>query len=134
MQVREERTGWRDLRISQQHRAWGLDCPATDIDLLMLEYDLGKARALVEYKHDRAPEVRLAHPSIRAITDLADRAGLPAFVTRYADDFSWWYPTPLNAEAKNLFSGGNHLTEEEWVELLYWCRGRELPPEWRRRA
>jgi len=134
MKVREERTGWRDQRISLRHKAWGWDCPALDIDFLMLEYDGGKAAALVEYKHERAPEVRIGHPSVRAIIDLADRAGIPAFLVRYADDFSWWYPTPLNDRAKALLPEGRHLTEEKWVELLYRSRGRDLPLEWRQRA
>ena len=132
--VQEERTGWRDARISAQHRAWGYDCPALDIDFLMLEYDRGKAAALVEYKHEAAKELRLAHPSVRAIVDLADRAGVPSFVTRYADDFAWWYPTPLNARARALFPRQGHLSEEQWVELLYRCRGRDLPANWRQRA
>lgn len=37
--VAEERNGWRDERISKRHRQWGRDCPAVDIDFLMLEYD-----------------------------------------------------------------------------------------------
>lgn len=134
MEVREERTGWRDHRIGLRHRSWGWDCPAADIDFLMIEYDRGKAKALVEYKHELANEVRVAHPSIRAIVDLADRAGLPAFVVRYAGNFSWWYPTPINDAARTFLSEPRHLSEEQWVELLYRIRGRSLPPEWRRRA
>ena len=134
MKVREERTGWRDERISLRHKAWGWDCPALDIDFLLLEYDGGTAAALVEYKHECAPEVRVGHPSVRAIVDLADRAGVPAFLVRYADDFTWWYPTPLNERARALRPEARHLSEEQWVQLLYRCRGRELPPAWRQRA
>ena len=83
-----ERTGWRDERISLRHRQWGDDCPAMDLDFLMLEYDRGKAVAVVEYKHERAAPLRTGHPSLRALTDLGDRAGLPVFVTRYSDDFT----------------------------------------------
>jgi len=134
MMVREERTHWRDARISARHRAWGWDCPAVDIDFLLLEYDGGKAMALVEYKHEHAPELRLAHPSVRAVVNLADRAGLPAFVVRYADDFSWWFATPLNGRARTLLPEARHLTEEEWVALLYRSRGRHLPVAWTQRA
>ncbi|MBM4019814.1 MAG: hypothetical protein FJ288_16085 [Planctomycetes bacterium] len=133
-QVRQERTGWRDERVSRRHREWGYDCPALDIDFLLLEYDRGRAAAVVEYKHEASPSVRLAHPSVRAIVDLADRAGLPAFVVRYADDFSWWYPTPLNERAQRLCPGGARLTEEQWVDLLYRCRGGRLPPGGAQRA
>ncbi len=130
--VREERTCWRDERVSLRHRQWGFDCPALDIDFLMLEYDTGKAAVLVEYKHEDAQIVRVGHPSIQAIIDLANRAGVPAFVTRYADDFSWWHPIPLNAPARELCPQSRNLTEHEWVELLYRSRGRQTPPEWTR--
>jgi len=132
--VRQERTGWRDERISKRHKQWGWNCPALDIDFLLLEYDEGKAVALVEYKHEDAQVVRLGHPSVRAVVDLADRASLPAFVVRYADDFTWWYPTPLNQRARELLPEARMTTEAEWVEILYRCRGRDLPPEWRQQA
>ena len=50
----KERTGWRDQALSERHRAWGWDCPALDMDFVMIEYDNGKATALVEYKHEQA--------------------------------------------------------------------------------
>ena len=127
--VSQERTGWRDDRISSRHRQWGFDCPALDIDFLMLEYDNGKAVALVEFKHERAEHVRDANPSIRALSDLANRAGVPAFVCRYADNFSWWYPSPLNELARDIVGTPRKLTEREWVELLYRMRGRTLPAD-----
>jgi len=130
MKVSDERTGWRDGRISDRHRQWGYDCPALDIDFLMLEYDAGKAVALVEYKHEDAPVVRRSHPSIQAVIDLAYRAGLPAFVVRYADDFASWYVIPLNDHARAVVDTEGSLTEAEWVELLYRCRGRPLPEDW----
>jgi hypothetical protein len=132
--VRPERSGWRDERISLRHRAWGWDCPAVDVDFLLLEYDAGRAAALVEYKHEDAQIVRLAHPSIRAIADLAERADLPAFVVRYGDDFSWWYPTPLTDRARALLPEPGFLSEREWMGLLYRCRGRRLPAEWSQQA
>jgi len=130
MQVREERTGWRDERISARHRQWGYDCPALDLDFLMLEYDVGKAVALVEYKHEDAAPVHTGHPSLRALVDLADRAALPVFVVRYADDFSRWYVSPLNNHARAIHGEPSSLTEEQWVDLLYRCRGKSMPPSW----
>jgi hypothetical protein len=38
---------WRDEAISQRHRLWGFNCPAVDIDFLMIEYDQGKPAACV---------------------------------------------------------------------------------------
>ena len=37
MEVRKERTGWRDEEISRRHRLWGVSCAATDIDFLLVE-------------------------------------------------------------------------------------------------
>ena len=125
-----ERSGWRDQRVSQRHRQWGYDCPALDVDFLMLEYDTGKVVALVEFKHERAAPVNAGHPSMRAICDLAVRADIPAFVCRYGDDLSWWYPSPLNDQARAFLPEAKHLSEREWVELLYRLRGRKLPSEW----
>ncbi len=130
--VREERSRWRDHRISERHRTWGYDCPALDLDFVMLEYDTGKAAALVEYKHEDAAPIRGAHPSLRAICDLANRASVPAFVVRYADDFTWWYVIPLNDLARSLQAEEVFLSEEQWVALLHRCRGREMPPDWQR--
>jgi len=122
--VREERTGWRNERISRKHREWGWDCPAIDIDFLMLEYDVGKAVALVEYKQENASQPQFTHPSYRALKDLSDRAGIPAFVVRYADDFSWWHATALNSLGEKWLPEPKKMTEKEWVALLYQLRGR----------
>ena len=128
-EVSPERTGWRDQRLSERHRRWGWDCPAVDVDFLMLEYDRGKASALVEYKHEQAAPQYPTHPSYRAMIDLGDRAGIPVFGVRYADDFSWWRVTPLNGLAKKLLSEQTRMTEEDWIKLLYRIRGSEAPSD-----
>ena len=128
-EVAKERTGWRDQRISERHRSWGFDCPALDIDFLMLEYDYGIPTALVEFKHEDAPPLRMGHPSIRALKYLCTRASLPLFLVRYADDFSWFHITPGNDKASELIPEPVHLTEPEWIKLLYCCRGRNAPDE-----
>ena len=33
-EVRQERSGWRDMRLSERHRRWGWNCPAVDLDHL----------------------------------------------------------------------------------------------------
>lgn len=128
-EVRKERTGWRDLGLSQRHRRWGWDCPAIDLDFLFLEYDRGKAVALVEYKHERAAPQYATHPTYQAMIDLGTRAGVPVFATRYADDFSWWNVVPLNESAKRHLDERTTMTEREWVTFLYKIRGYELPQE-----
>jgi len=87
-EVAQERTGWRDQEISARHRMWGYDCPALDLDFLMLEYDQGKAAALVEFKNEKAMPIRMGHPSIRALIGLADAANIPLFLVRYDSHFA----------------------------------------------
>jgi hypothetical protein len=127
--IAEERTGWRDPLISERHRAWGYDCPAVDIDFMVIEYDKAEPKALVEYKNQRTPVINLKkHPSIMAMVSLANKAGLPAFIVRYADDFSWWKVAALNDEAMDHLHGNPTLMSEvEWVRTLYAVRGLTMP-------
>jgi hypothetical protein len=126
-EVKQERTGWRDEALSRRHRKWGFDCPAVDLDFLLLEYDAGRAAAIIEYKHEKAQIQWSSHPSYRAIVSLGTDASLPVFAVRYAEDFSWWKVTPLNPKAKDWTPMTTELTEEEYLRLLYRIRGRELP-------
>jgi len=48
--TRPERTQWRDQKLSERHRAWGFNCPAIDIDFLMVEFHTGKPVAIIDYK------------------------------------------------------------------------------------
>ena len=127
--VKLEATGARDLRLSEEHRRWGWDCPATDIDFLLVEYSYGKAKALVEYKGEKAAVQIATHPTYRALIDLADadREAVPLFVCRYADDFSFWIVTPLNDCAKRILPSHAKLSKQGWVTFLYRMRGLALP-------
>jgi hypothetical protein len=129
-EVKQERTGWRDLALSRRHRLWGWDCPAVDLDFLFLEYDKGKAVAIVEYKHERAPQQWASHPTYRAMIDLGTRADVPVFAARYADDFTWWRVVPLNDMAKVYLPEPCTMTERQWVTFLYRVRGYEPPADW----
>lgn len=126
-EVRKERTGWRDAKLSERHRHWGWDCPAVDLDFLFLEYDRGKAVALVEYKHEKAMPQKASHPTYQALIDLGTRAGIPVFACRYADDFSWWRVVPLNEKAKEFIPERIEVDEAGWVKLLYKIRGYDVP-------
>jgi len=127
MQVKAERTGWRDLALSQRHRRWGWDCPAVDLDFLFLEYDRGRAVALVEYKHEKASPQFASHPTYQAMIDLGSRAGVPVFACRYRDDFAEWQVVPLNEVAKTFLPERKTMTEAEWVTFLYRLRGYDVP-------
>jgi hypothetical protein len=128
MQVRPERTGWRDRALSERHRRWGWNCPAIDIDFL--EFHGGEPVALIECKHESAPVWDLEGKPARAFIRLADRASLPAFYVVRAADFSWWQLRALNRlAAEQLGAIERMLTEPEFVSLLYALRGLNLPPE-----
>jgi hypothetical protein len=129
-QVRPERTGWRDEEISRRHREWGYDCPAVDLDFVLIEFDRCKACALVDYKHQEC-KTPPTSASLAAMSDLASRAKIPAFACWYADDFSWFWPVPLNQHAEQWAPKpyGKKLSERQWVEMLYVMRGRPAPEE-----
>ena len=126
-EVRKERTGWRDENLSARHRRWGWDCPAVDLDFLFLEYDRGKASAIIEYKHERAAPQYASHPTYQAMIDLGNRAKVPVIACRYSDDYSTWQVTALNEEARRYIPERIICTEKEWVKLLYAIRGYDCP-------
>lgn len=128
MQVRDERSDWRDKDLSRRHRRWGWNCPAMDIDFL--EFHGGEPVALIECKHECAPVWDLDGKSARAFIRLAERAGLPAFYVIRAGDFSWWLVRALNDLAReSLGATERRLTEPQFISLLYALRGLTLPSE-----
>jgi len=134
--VRQERSGWRDLWLSDRHRLWGYDCPADDIDFI--EYADGNPRAVVQYKHERAAKiphlnVRQTWPiQLHVMVRLCERARLPAFICRYAADGSWWDAAPLNDLSRRWLPKRRRMTERQWVELLYRMRGYTTRLAWER--
>jgi hypothetical protein len=132
--VKQEVHGFRDEALSRRHREWGFDCPAVDIDLLVVEYDSGLPKAIVEYKHERAPLPDMAnlHPSYRAIKTLCDwhtTGPLPFFLAYYWPE-TWSFKVyPMNHAARRYFTEGVWLTEREYVDVLHTIRGRKMPKE-----
>lgn len=125
--VKAERTGWRDGTLSERHRLYGWDCPAVDIDFLLVEFDQLLPAAIVEYKAglNRKPDFTAA--GIRTLRTLASLAQLPAWLAFY-DSQSWTFKVyPLNTKAERLFEYGEVLPEVVYVQRLYLCRGRRLP-------
>lgn len=120
--VRPERTGWRDEKISERHRMWGFNCPAVDLDFLMVEYNLGKPVGLIEYKHDGAQMPNLKHPTYRALTELANLAGLPFFIAFYHNEDWWFRIVPVNDLAKEVYVEQQAMSELEFVTSLYQMR------------
>lgn len=134
---RHERSGWRDKDISARHRLWGFNCPAVDLDFLVIEYHFAKPVALIEYKHMKHHEgdnVPLLHPTYRALMDLADnysttypdgtvkRTPLPFLLVRYEKDPWWFRMKPINEAAitaRNGDNGWSNWTELQFVRGLY---------------
>ena len=125
--VKPERSHWRDEALSLRHRSYGFDCPAVDLDFILLEFNTGRPCALVEYKSGDPRPLDFGHPSYRALVALADASGIPALVAFYSP--SLWHFTcyPLNSHAEEWFTQGERLSELEYVGRLYGLRGRECP-------
>lgn len=127
--VRPENLEFRDGDLSIRHRLWGFDCPAVDLDLLMVEYNNGKAAALVEYKFAASPtpNPNLGHPTMRAVAGLANDSGIPFIVAFYTRDPWTFRVFRGNAHACRIYkTDGRLLTEREFVESLYFIRNRAL--------
>ena len=129
----EEILGWRDQGVSERHRMYGFDCPAVDLDFVVVEYDTGMPNGLVDLKFS-CHALNTDHPSHRAVAWLASGRGLPYFVAEYHVD-SWTYKLwPINPEADEfLDQHGVHpeqrVSEFQYVTLLYALRGKPLPPD-----
>ena len=129
-QVKPEFTGHRDLGLSRRHRLWGFDVPATDVDQF-IEYDHGKAVAIIEYKAETAPILNPTafNANIAVLQDVGNRAGLLVFGVKYKRDFSMFVVTALNARAREWVPKSTACTERDYVRLLYEIRGRTMPAD-----
>lgn len=128
-----ERSGWRDEKISRQHRLWGVECQITDIDFLVLEYykeyDVIRPTALVEYKNIRAKRQNSNYPQYVALAKLGSAANIPFFVVIYSDDFQKMIVQPMNAWAKVTVPRETCMSERQYVTFLYRLRGYDEVPQ-----
>jgi hypothetical protein len=124
--TRMERTGWRDEEISRRHRTWGFNCPAVDLDFLMVEYNCGKPCGLVEYKHYHAQKPNLNHATYRALSELASMGSLPFLLAYYWPE-TWSFSVfPVNIVAKQHYAEWQAMTERQYVQSLYRIRRLKL--------
>lgn len=124
---RTERLGWRDERLSERHGHWGFNCPAVDIDFLLVEYNTGKTCALIEYKHKNTSPPNVQHASYRAIVDLADgyrHRALPCLIAIYDPDTWAFKVIPLNEAGIRHYAHCQNqwITEQRFVRSLYLMR------------
>lgn len=130
--MRKEITGWRDAELSARHRDYGINCPAADIDLLLVEFNYGLPVALIEYKRYTVEIPSLEHPTYRAIRSLADNYSpgpLPFVIAHYWPKYWTYKLTAVNAAAQELWPETVILTEYEYVRSLYLLRRRALADE-----
>jgi len=121
-----ERTGWRDKEISARHRKWGFNCPAVDLDFLMVEYNMGKPVGLVEYKMYKSSMIlNLKHATYRALKSLADSAKIPFFVAYYYPDIWAFKVVTVNEYSKTWYENKIY-TEKQYVEILYKIRSKTI--------
>ncbi len=127
-EVKKERNGWRCEWISERHRHFGWDCPMTDLDFPALEYNSGKAVCLIEYKHYNA-QIKLNHPSMKAMTWMADKCEIPFFVVVYYPESNNYFVVPMNDSAKAVphCSESKMWSERNYVKMLYWLRKMNCP-------
>lgn len=132
--MREEVTGWRDEAISKRHRLYGMNVPAVDVDFMLLEYDGGQPKAIIDYKNRRDLRWIRDTKNLQAQSNLYDVDGnqLPFFVVIY-ETRDWYYKIyAINAAANDWFERLNCeepqiLSEYHYVRFLYKIRGREMP-------
>lgn len=123
--VKRERSDWRDQALSHRHRDWGYDCPAVDVDFLLIEFHQGEPKALIEYKAEWAqmPNDR----ALRAMRALANNSKIPLFVVFYNSEHWWFRVVPCNAWARAAVNTITTLSEHQYVALLYRVRGAVFP-------
>jgi len=126
-----ERTGWRDEWLSNRHREWGFDCPAVDIDFLMVEYNHGFPVALIDYKYWNGSYIDENQASIKAMINLANLAKIPAAFSYYKYDKAGicigFKVQGLNKHAGASYSNIIRMSERDYVAWLYDKRGNVAP-------
>ena len=128
-EVRPERSGWRDERLSNMHRKWGFNCPMVDIDFFVYEYGDNKVAAAIEYKHEnvKRSSIDLTKSNYCTIADHEEKTSTPFFVVRYKADLTAFNVIPANLTAKRKLAKERFMKEIEYVKFLYQLRGYECP-------
>lgn len=101
---------------------WGWNCPAVDLDFLMVEYNIGRPVGVIEYKHARARMPDIRHPTYRALCELADLCALPFMIVFYYPPEWAFRVFPVNGVARQTFDEGQLMTERQFVMALYRLR------------
>lgn len=132
MQVRQERTNWRDSLLKEIHDEEKFPLPLNDLGFLVLEYDHGKPIALINYEKFNKPLTLTYQESMNNLRILADSLSprISVFDVRYSyqkelDIIDKIKVTPINETAKGKIAHIDDyviLTEKEFIFFLYSLR------------
>jgi hypothetical protein len=108
-----------------------MNCPAVDLDFVLLEFNHGAPVAVVDYKHCAKvnPLDDLNEWAIAAMAALYNERGehLPFFVARYWPDTWAFKVLAMNDPAREwLRESWVPMTEQAWVTLLHRIRSEAL--------
>lgn len=142
----EERTRYK-IQISRRHRTWPDDCPGTDLDSLMCEFNHSVSVALVDYKnpltHDDLRRTNRATINVLGSLYDANTRQLPFFVVKYFPESDWAVKVlPANDSAwdwlaryepKPVFGEWIPMTQHKYVAFLYFLRNGalQIQDQWR---
>lgn len=112
-----------DIAIRNRHIEWGWECPCTDIDFIVIEYDYGEAVAIIEYKRWRGPSIDAKRDyNLRAQIDLAIKARIPMYAVKYTKTFLWFKVIPLNCYSREYLPKDTVMTEKDYIKFIIHLR------------
>jgi hypothetical protein len=128
VQVRRERTDWRDSRLNEEHIEYGYVCPCDNVEFLMVEYDRSRPVALVDYRL-RNGVISETSGLLRHLCDNR-HSSIPYFIAEYEfnnEQIQKIAIIPGNETAFNLIGFREGLSEKDLVRLLYDLRESTVP-------
>ena len=122
MSVKPRFTDFGDGAISDWHRSLGDEMPAVDLDKVLIEYDRGRPKAVIDYKHVNSKNVDWVSPSFSAMRELcsARTYEIPLMVVRFDDRLTEFAVQPVNLTASAILSGNprRKMTEQQYKIFL----------------
>lgn len=120
-----------DRMLSERHYEWGQDCPAIDLDFMLIEFNHGVPVAVVDYKYHAADISRTNQRAYEAISRLHNEDGrqIKFFIAKYWPETWAFRVLPVNESAKtwafnhsDRWEGWCDFTEQGYVRVLYKLR------------
>ncbi len=127
--VRKERTNWRDPYLDELHNNYNYDIPCENVEFLMVEYDLARPVAIVDYRYNGNNNP--ASEPVRIMCDSRDEP-IPYIIVNYYIDDSINVIASIDVHCVNdvamiKIGDRNNISENDFVELLYSIREERVP-------